>query len=327
MKLPLSNTAHSGTVAAISTVLKGKYLLSLTNFQLLKIHETLVINQSVNLQEILVLVHASEMGIFDILSVLKYKVKTCLLCPPYKRVKLFSINYCKTMLLNFERRQEREKPQDQATQPQQLAEQTFDFESLLKFEHDRKMETEEDIAMGSGVRVSSKKDAKQATKQSDNLFELSITVTGVDFVWISQKQHNVYRIEVRQKRQLVSQVQRRKSDFKKLHQMLHLQTTIYGGKHPLDKHYAKEIPDLPWFFRPLALFSRELSSSAKEGRRQEFEEYLQKVVDCDIARENYFLAFHFLELPIKVFKQWYIYRITDSENRDYKIIEKLQRYQ
>ena len=71
----------------------------------------------------------------------------------------------------------------------------------------------------------------------------------------------------------------------------------------------KAIAPLPWFFRPSALFSRELTESAKENRRKEFESYLQALVtkDVKLTRESYYFAFVFLELPLSVYKNWYLY--------------------
>ena len=41
---------------------------------------------------------------------------------------------------------------------------------------------------------------------------------------------------------------------------------------------------------------------------------MQEVLDCALARESFYLAFKFLELPMNVFKNWYLYRLIDSDN-------------
>ena len=82
---------------------------------------------------------------------------------------------------------------------------------------------------------------------------------------------------------------------------------------------------MPWFFRPLALFQRELPKKEKDKRRLEFQEYLQQVLDCGLVRENFELIFNFLQLPMCVYKNWYLYRETDSDN--YEILVKFQKQQ
>ena len=72
----------------------------------------------------------------------------------------------------------------------------------------------------------------------------------------------------------MSTIVRRKSEFKQLAAILEKQSTTKGGRKPLTKSEIAEIPSMPWFFRPLALFQRELPEKEKEKRRAEFEEYL-----------------------------------------------------
>ena len=91
----------------------------------------------------------------------------------------------------------------------------------------------------------------------------------------------------------------------------------------LNKLELAEVPKFPWFFRPLAIFQRELPDKEKEKRRRELEKYLQKVLECMYIRENYILAFKFLELPIRVFKNWYLYQETDCDN--YELLIKFQK--
>ena len=43
---------------------------------------------------------------------------------------------------------------------------------------------------------------------------------------------------------------------------------------------------------------------------------MQKVIDCELVRENAFLALKFLGLPIDVYRKWYLYWESDSENKD-----------
>ena len=76
----------------------------------------------------------------------------------------------------------------------------------------------------------------------------------------------------------------------------------------------------------MALFQRELSDKEKEKRREEFQTYLQKVLDCDLARENSYLAFKFLQLPISVYTKWYLYQETDSEIKDLLIKFQTQQF-
>ena len=40
-------------------------------------------------------------------------------------------------------------------------------------------------------------------------------------------------------------------------------------------------------------------------------------------RENAYLAFKFLQLPIKTYKNWYLYQETDSD--DYDLLIKFQK--
>ena len=103
-------------------------------------------------------------------------------------------------------------------------------------------------------------------------------------------------IGVKKVNSVVSTVIRRKSDFKMLARQLGSSGTKGGGKQPLDKEELKKIAPLPWFFRPSAVFSRELTESAKENRRKEFETYLRSIVTekAHLTRENYYLAFVFL---------------------------------
>ena len=57
------------------------------------------------------------------------------------------------------------------------------------------------------------------------------------------------------------------------------------------------------------MFSRKLTDKCKESRRKEFEDYLNKLVTeyAPLTRENFYFAFVFLELPIQVYKNWYLY--------------------
>ena len=95
----------------------------------------------------------------------------------------------------------------------------------------------------------------------------------------------------------------------------------------MSKAELKEITPLPWFCRPSAMFQRELREQCKERRREEFEVYLNRLVteDAPLTRENYYFAFVFLELPIEVYKSWYLYtqRYSDQE-RLVKMQERLQ---
>ena len=119
------------------------------------------------------------------------------------------------------------------------------------------------------------------------LQELTVKIPSVDYILVSNEQsekvggakkeskmHNVFKIEVYQRSKKVSTIIRRKSDFKKLAVALEKQSTKRGGRRTLDKAELAEIPSVPWFFRPMALFQRELPLKEKEKRREEFEEYL-----------------------------------------------------
>ena len=96
--------------------------------------------------------------------------------------------------------------------------------------------------------------------------------------------------------------------------------TAQGGQTKLTKEELKQISPLPWFFRPSAVFSRELTESAKENRRKEFETYLRSIVldNAMLTQENYYLAFVFLELPLSVYKNWYIY--SERYSSDEKLL-------
>ena len=82
--------------------------------------------------------------------------------------------------------------------------------------------------------------------------------------------HNVYTIDIYQKNKLISTVVRRKSDFKKLSDELDKKSTLKGGRNKLTKAELSELPKCPWFFRPLAIFQRELPDKEKEKRKLEF---------------------------------------------------------
>ena len=117
------------------------------------------------------------------------------------------------------------------------------------------------------------------------------------------------KITIKKTSSIVSNVIRRKSDFEMLARQLATYEAREEGASHVSKEDLKKIAPLPWFFRPSAVFSRELTDSAKENRRKEFETYLQSLVtrDAMLTRENYYFAFVFLELPLSVYKNWYLY--------------------
>jgi hypothetical protein len=55
------------------------------------------------------------------------------------------------------------------------------------------------------------------------------------------------------------------------------------------------------------MITRELSNSAKENRRKAFQVYLRKVLIHQMTKENYYLIITFLELPLQIYKEWYIH--------------------
>ena len=71
------------------------------------------------------------------------------------------------------------------------------------------------------------------------------------------KMHNVYTIDIYQRNKVIRTIVRRKSDFKRLAEALEKRSTAKGGRK-LTKTEVAELPSMPWFFRPLALFKREL---------------------------------------------------------------------
>ena len=68
------------------------------------------------------------------------------------------------------------------------------------------------------------------------------------------KMHNVFHIDIYQEGVKVCSIVRRKSEFKQLASSLEKTTTVRGGRRLLTKQEAADIPSLPWFFRPMALF-------------------------------------------------------------------------
>ena len=78
--------------------------------------------------------------------------------------------------------------------------------------------------------------------------------------------HNVYTIDIYQRKKVVSTIVRRKSDFKRLAETLADKRSKKGSRK-LTKGELEQLPSMPWFFRPLAVFQRELPTKEKEKRK------------------------------------------------------------
>lgn len=62
----------------------------------------------------------------------------------------------------------------------------------------------------------------------------------------------------------------------------------------------------------MALFQRQLKKSAQENRRREFQNYLRSLLKCELVRENYHLFVDFLELPLTMYRDWYVHSFVMS---------------